>query len=72
MDYIDWMNEGIKNGWAGPALCFTHDGLPTTAEEDALFEEGDPCVHIIRLYETSEEKLLVEQNHSPSVWRQNG
>jgi hypothetical protein len=57
-------------GWCGPAVCSTHDGLPTSEPEDAEFEDGgDPCIHVIRLYEDSTHKEAVEANHSPSTWR---
>lgn len=69
MDFDTWLQEGIKNAWVGPAVCYTHDGLPTTPEEDEEFEESDPCIHILRLYDGVEMKLAVEENHSPSVWR---
>jgi hypothetical protein len=65
-----WIQEGIKAGWCGPAVCYTHDGLPTSEPEDYDFEEGgDPCLHIIRLYEDAEHKAAIESNHSPSTWR---
>jgi hypothetical protein len=69
MDFEQWLELGIKERWVGPAVCYTHDGLPTTAAEDAEFEEGDPCIHIMRLYEDVDTKLGVEENHSPSIWR---
>lgn len=41
-----------------------------TVDEEQEFEEGnDPCVHVVRLYESLEDKSSVEQNHSPSMWR---
>jgi hypothetical protein len=69
MDFEEWLRIGIEEGWAGPAVCFTHDGLPTTEAEDREFDEGDPCIHIVRLYDGEEHKRDIEQNHSPSVWR---
>jgi hypothetical protein len=69
MDFEEWLQVGINNGWAGPSVCYTHDGLPTSEAEDLEFEEGDPCIHIIRLYEDFEHKRGIEENHSPSVWR---
>jgi len=72
MDYQEWIQIGIKNNWCGPAVCYTHDGLPTSNEEDEEWEESDPCIHIIRLYENESVKKSVEENHSPSVWRNNG
>ncbi len=69
MDFEEWLRIGIENNWAGPAVCYTHDGLPTSEKEDEQFEEEDPCIHIIRLYDGEEQKHEVEQNHAPSVWR---
>jgi len=62
------MRIGLDMGWAGPPVCFTHDGLPCSVGEEEL---DDSCMHIIRLYESNEHKLQVEDNHSPSVWRNN-
>jgi hypothetical protein len=69
MDYNEWLKHGMDNGWCGPAVCYTHDGLPTSEQEDEEYEESDPCIHIIRLYESPEEKAAIEFNHSPSLWR---
>jgi hypothetical protein len=65
----EWVALGIENGWCGPVVCYTHDGLPTTVDEDEEFEWGDPCVWILRLYGEQVERLGVELNHSPSNWR---
>lgn len=67
--FDEWLQNGITNGWVGPTVCYTHDGLPTSEEEDAEFEESDPCIHILRLYEDPTVKTAVEENHAPSVWR---
>lgn len=72
MDYNEWIQIGIKNNWCGPAVCYTHDGLPTSVQEEEEWEEGDPCIHIIRLYESIDVKKEVEENHSPSTWRNIG
>lgn len=69
LDFNEWLEAGIKAGFCGPGICYTHDGLPTTEAEDAEFEEGDPCIHVLRLYEDEATKIGVEANHSPSVWR---
>lgn len=71
MNYEEWISEGIKQGWCGPAVCAIHDGMPTTAGEDTELEIGEPCIHIIRLYADKATKKAVEANHAPSVWRQN-
>jgi hypothetical protein len=68
--FDEWLQEGLTNGFCGPAICYPHDGLPLTLEEDREFEEGgDPCIHILRLYEDRDIKASVEESHSPSVWR---
>jgi hypothetical protein len=69
MTFEEWIQVGFDNGWAGPPVCWTHDGFPSTASEDEEFETGDPCINGLRLYGSPEEKRLVEENHAPSVWR---
>ncbi len=65
-----WLREGIESGWCGPLVCATHDGIPTSLEEDEHFDDGDDvCVWIVRPYECSIEKTAVENNHPPSKWR---
>ena len=69
-DIEAWLKEGVDKGWASPPVCSTHDGIPSTAQEDDSFEEGDdPWIHVIRPYRDDEERQAVEANHSPSVWR---
>lgn len=68
-DFDTWMRQGIINGWCGPAVCYTHDGLPMSDEENEEFQEGDPCIHILRLYSDEEHKKAIESEHSPSQWR---
>ena len=68
--FDEWMAEGIKQGFCGPPVCAVHDGDPTTEAEDmALWDGGEPCYHVVRMYDTSEVKALVEENHPPSMWR---
>lgn len=69
-DFEDWITLGIEKGWCGPPVCYTHDSVPTTDDEDTAFEEGnDPCLHVVRMYSDAEQKAAVETNHPPSVWR---
>jgi hypothetical protein len=69
-DFEQWLKFGIDKGWCGPSVCYTHDGLPSSEPEDSEFEDGgDPCMHIIRLYEDFMHKKAIEANHSPSTWR---
>lgn len=70
MTFTDWLATGIAAGYCGPAICYTHDGTPTTADEDDQFDDGhDPCIHILRLYPDAATGAAVEANHPPSVWR---
>lgn len=70
MTFDEWLAEGFKQGWCGPSICYTHDGMPMSDEEYQEFEDGnDPCMHIIRLYEDPTMKAQIEENHSPSQWR---
>jgi hypothetical protein len=65
-----WMEIGVRNGFCGAPICYTHDGLPTTASEDESWgDDDDPCIHIVRMYENADVRQEVEANHSPSVWR---
>jgi hypothetical protein len=69
LTFDDWLKAGIQHNFIGAPVCYTHDGLPTSEDEDEEFSEGDPCIHILRLYESPEKKTAIEDNHSPSVWR---
>lgn len=73
MDQTEWLRMGIQNGWCSPPVCATHDGLPETVDEALAFEEGsDPCIHVIRPYESDEVRKAVEDFHAPSGWRKAG
>lgn len=68
--FDEWITFGIKQGWCGAPVCYTHDGLPMSNSEDEMFAEGtDPCLHIVRMYEDAQHKTEVEEAHSPSQWR---
>lgn len=70
MTFEDWLKIGRANGYCGPAVCYPHDGVPTTEAEDAEYDEGlDPCQHVLRLYADDAMRAAVEANHPPSVWR---
>jgi hypothetical protein len=70
IEFEEWLQQGISNGFCGPAICYPHDGLPMSEQEDEAYDAGDdPCIHIIRLYEDLEIKKAIEENHSPSIWR---
>lgn len=70
MEYREWIELGMTNGWCGPVVCYTHDGMPSSEHEDDAYYEGDDiCLHIVRMYENQEHKEQVEEHHSPSMWR---
>lgn len=70
MNVDEWLRYGIDHGFCGPVVCSTHDGVPTTAEEDMMQGEGDdPCIWVLRLYDDDVMRNDVETNHSPSQWR---
>jgi hypothetical protein len=70
LEFDEWMSYGIEKGWCGPPVCSTHDGLPMSEQEDAEFGEGhDPCIHVVRMYDDIDTKEEIENNHSPSQWR---
>lgn len=70
MTFDDWLQHGYEQGWCGPPVCSSHDGIPSSeAEDNDFMDGGDPCLHVVRLYEDGAVKKAVEANHSPSVWR---
>lgn len=70
MDYDEWLAYGRAQSWCGPAVCSTHDGVPTTAAEDEEWEDGgDPCTHIIRMYEGPEVAAEVNENYPAYAYR---
>ena len=60
MEFGEWLQIGRDNDWVSKAVCNTHDGAPMSEAEWAEFEEGDPCIHILRLYEDKQHKIDVE------------
>jgi hypothetical protein len=51
MTFQEWLEVGIRLGWCSEPVCNTHDGPPSTREEDEEWEAGyDPCVPAVRLY----------------------
>ena len=51
MNFEEWLTAGIKYGYCSEPVCNTHDGLPSTPEEEEEWEQGlDPCVPAVRLW----------------------
>jgi hypothetical protein len=47
----EWFAYGVEQGWISDAVCATHDGLPSTDDENDEWEAGwDPCVPAVRLW----------------------
>jgi hypothetical protein len=52
IDYFDWRDLGIANGWISEPFCDTHDVKFLTKEEEQAWENGeDPCMMVFRIYE---------------------
>lgn len=70
ISFDEWVKNGLDMGFIGPPVCSTHDGLPMSEDEENEFNEGfDPCINVVRLYWDSGHKKQVEENHTPSQWR---
>lgn len=67
-----WIEIGIHQGWCGPSICHTHDGVPLTRGEEQAENTTPPCIYILRLYPDGQTKQGVEENHPPSIWRKQG
>ena len=52
ISFDEWLEIGRANKWISHSVCSTHDIIPVTKEEDAEFEENDPCIHVLRLFES--------------------
>jgi hypothetical protein len=66
VDVYEWIEIGVEQGWVTEA-CATHDGIPSTHEEDIAWEDGDdPCQHVLRLWEEPRNtRTLV---HNERLW----
>ena len=51
LDFQEWLEFGIANGWVANPSCYFHDSIPATDEEEAEIDEGgDPCINVIRVW----------------------
>jgi hypothetical protein len=61
--FEDWLLLGMNNGWISKPVCSTHEGLPSTHEEDGEWAQGgDPCIYAVRLFADENEKKATEDN----------
>jgi len=50
MDFEQWLNYGVENGYCSEQFCNTHDGYPLHPTEEQAWDRGDdPCMHLVRL-----------------------
>ena len=70
MTFNEWLQTGINNKWCGPAVCATHDGIPSTKNEETTWDNGgDPCQHILRLYPDQQTADEINTTYTPYQWR---
>lgn len=70
MDFDTWARVGYEAGWCSPPVCYSHDGVPMTATEIEELDAGEePCLHVIRLYESMDQKKGCEAQNPAAVWR---
>lgn len=68
--FDEWLREGVVAGFCSPVLCETHDGLGLTTEQESEFDDGgDPCVHVVQVFESKEHRDHVMNNHAPFQYR---
>lgn len=64
LSFDEWLNFGIKNNWISPISCATHDGVPSTEEEESSWEDGgDPCQFVVRIWNDGEAPSAFWQKH---------
>jgi hypothetical protein len=53
MEFSDWLDIGIEQGWVTTPFCMTHEGDPFMTEEESQDWEdgGDPCCPVIKIIE---------------------
>ena len=66
-NFEEWITTGILNGWISQPVCSTHDGIPSTHDEDLEWAEGgDPCIYAVRIFSDDNERKLVAENMGES------
>ena len=63
MTLDEWLAYGQEQKWCSKPVCATHEGAPTTSAEDDEYDAGDdPCIYVIRIYESTTIVDAVDQN----------
>lgn len=51
VEFWEWVQVGVARKWVSEPVCATHQGLPTTEQENDEWEEGfDPCSLGMRIW----------------------
>jgi hypothetical protein len=51
MTFHEWLALGVSKGWVSDQQCGTHEGIPSTTEEEQEWEDGgDPCQVVLRVW----------------------
>jgi len=51
LDFNEWIEFGVKQGWISEPTCYYHDSLPMTdIEYEEVDEGGDPCINVVRIW----------------------
>ena len=50
ISFDEWIKIGIEQGWCGPTVCYTHDGLPLSVKEEESLVKNSGCLLLLSLY----------------------
>lgn len=73
MNFREWATYGMEHGWVSPPICYFHDGLEFDNEQtEEIDAGGDPCVWLIHIYDSDEQRAEIEEKHAAYKWRKIG
>jgi hypothetical protein len=75
MNFDEWIKFGYDMGYCSPPVCSQHDGPPTTALEDEIWDQGDEtCLHVVNDPRKIKGTASTSQGWEGrrSQWRQHG
>ena len=67
MNFDEWIDFGIKNGFCSEQFCERHGSIPMTELEERLLDiDADLCVHVVRLgsekwWDADADAYMIEQ-----------